>query len=44
MNKYRLIDRSGKRLICPNYNTASRLQKKLQGKGIKTTLQITMKG
>ncbi|MFH2095916.1 MAG: hypothetical protein ABIJ16_09445 [Bacteroidota bacterium] len=44
MNKYLLISPTGKRLVCRTYNDADRLQKKLAVKGIKTTMQVTMKG
>jgi len=38
MKRYTLTDQTGKRLICQTYNTAARIQRKLQGKGIITTL------
>ena len=44
MNRYKLVSPTGKRLVCRTFNDADRLQKKLTVKGIKTTMQITMKG
>jgi len=43
MNRYRLVSNTGKRLVCRTFNDADRIQKKLAGKGIKTTLQIERK-
>lgn len=41
MNRYRLVSNTGKRLVCRTYNDADRIQKKLAGKGIKTTMYIS---
>jgi len=40
MNRYKLVSNTGKRLVCQTFNDAARIQKKLAGRGIKTTVLI----
>ena len=41
MNRYRLVSNTGKRLVCQTFNDAARIQKKLAGRGVRTTMHIT---